>query len=69
MTKPPDCMKPHTIRMSQRTLDRAAELAPVMALDPDVSVYGIPSRSTVLRLAVVEGLKALEARYQQEDGA
>ncbi len=54
---------PTTIRLPAEVLARAEDLVEVLQADPEAIKWGRISRSTVLRLAVVEGLKVLERRH------
>lgn len=54
---------PTTIRLPAEVLTRAEALVEVLQADPEAVKWGRISRSTVLRLAVVEGLKVLEQKH------
>jgi putative intracellular protease/amidase len=56
---------PLSLRIPDSILARADELIPLLADDPDLSmiVGGKMTRSTVLRVAILRGIKALEADF------
>ncbi len=53
------------MRLPPDMLERAAALADRMAEVPEIAAHGKPTRSLVLRLAVLEGLKVLERRHKE----
>lgn len=55
-----------TIPVTDQQLDRAEALIPALSKDPAITIYGIPKKTTVLRLAVNLGLQALEAQHLVE---
>ena len=55
--------KQTALRLPTHFYDRADALVPIMDRDPAVNKYGRVLRSTVLRLAIDEGLAQLEKKY------
>ena len=53
-----------TIRLPQVILDEAENLVEIIGQDIDVSAIADVSRSTVLRMALAEGLKVLKRKYR-----
>lgn len=53
------------LRLPPELLKRAERLLPMVAADPRVSLLGRVSRSTVLRMALISGLDALEKQYRR----
>lgn len=52
------------LRLPHDLLERAEHLAPALAADPTLAAAGRgATRATVLRLAIVHGLNALEAQF------
>jgi len=51
------------VRLPSETMERLAALVPRVAADPAARAWGRVTRSTVLRLALEDGLSTLEARY------
>lgn len=54
------------IRLPRDWLARADALVPKLDRDEEVRAVARPSRSTVLRIAVLVGIKALEKKYGAE---
>ena len=54
------------LRLPKGTLERASRLAPALGEDPQFAAFGSVSKSMVLRLATLDGLAALEHRYQSK---
>lgn len=52
-----------SIRLPTAFIDRADRLLERMADAPEMAAHGALNRSDVLRLAILEGLTALEDRY------
>ncbi len=52
------------LRLPEGTLERAENLAPLLADDPQFAAMGKVTKSMVMRLAALDGLKVLEDRYQ-----
>jgi hypothetical protein len=52
------------VRVSPELLKRADRLIPRLSRDPAVTAIGNVSRSTVVKLALMRGLAALEAEYK-----
>ena len=57
-TKPPT-----SLPLTQDLLARADALIAAMATDPEVRALGMPTRTTVLRVALACGLRDLERQY------
>lgn len=55
-----------TVRVPGGTWDRAETIAAALADRPEFRAMRL-SRSTILRMALLEGLDALEARYREND--
>jgi hypothetical protein len=53
-----------SVRVSPETLKRADRLIPRLSRDPAITAIGNVSRSTVVKLALMRGLEALEAEYK-----
>lgn len=53
------------MRVPEGTNQRADALIEAISNDPKTEGFGKVTRSTVLRLAVIEGLKVLEKRYNK----
>jgi len=62
LTEEEDMEKPTTLRLPEDLLERADALVPAIASAGEYQAVRI-SRSTVLRLALLRGLVALEAEY------
>ena len=64
---------PISLRIPEAMLDRAEALVPLLADDPELAMVlgGKVTRSTVLRVALLRGIKALEADFATDatDGA
>ena len=57
------------LRLPSDVLERAAALVPRLAADPLLRAAGLtPTRSTVLRLAVVRGLDLIEGEFNDKTG-
>ncbi len=56
------------LRVAPADLDRAEALVPLVGADP-AARWGRVTRASVLRMALMEGLTALEARYTAGDKA
>ena len=56
---------PSSLRLPADLLSRADVLRPLVAQDEELRAFGRVSRSSVLRLAVLKGLEALEAQYRR----
>ncbi len=54
---------PTHLPLTQDLLERADALIAVMAADPDVRAVGMPTRASVLRVALACGLRDLERQY------
>jgi len=64
--KEPADSPPLSIRLQPSTIERLDALVPKIATDADVeAVMGKVQRSVVLRLALLEGLRVLERRYDE----
>jgi hypothetical protein len=50
--------------LTRDLLERADALIEIMAADPEVRALGMPTRTSVLRLAIARGLRDLERQYQ-----
>lgn len=58
-----------TLRVPVELIDRLGELVPLVETDADVvAMIGGASRSSVVRLALVEGMRVLERRYAKRPG-
>jgi hypothetical protein len=55
-----------SMRLPSTLLDQADALIESLQLDPSLSMMGKMTRSKVLRLALSEGLRALEHQYSRE---
>jgi hypothetical protein len=53
------------LRMPQGTAERAEKLVLMMSEDPKFIGMGKVSRSTILRLALLDGLEQFEKKYQK----
>jgi hypothetical protein len=53
-----------SVRVSPDLLKRADRLVPKVARDKTVTAIGNVSRSTIVKLALMRGLDALEAEYK-----
>jgi hypothetical protein len=60
---------PISLRIPEAMLERADALVPLLGDDPELAmvVGGKVTRSTVLRVALLRGIKALEADFATED--
>ena len=58
-TKPP-----MQLQLTPDLVARADALSAAMAADPEVRAVGLPTRTTVLRVALACGLRDLERQYQ-----
>ncbi len=56
---------PSSLRLPPELLSRADVLLPLIAQDAELRTFGRVSRSSVLRLAVLRGLEALETQYRK----
>ncbi len=52
-----------SLRVSQQLIDRVDALRNLLAKDPEVTVYGEPTRASLLRLAILRGLDVLEQTH------
>jgi hypothetical protein len=57
-----------TLRLPKALLQRADELVPKLRDNDEMMAMGRVSRSTVLRLAVLRGLEALEGSLPEANG-
>lgn len=55
-----------TLRLPPEQLARLDALIPAMQQSPELGVFGKVSRADVARLALAEGLRILEARYNAQ---
>lgn len=53
------------LRLAPDLIERADRLIETIGKDPTLSTVGEITRSTVLKLAIMEGLAVLEQRYEQ----
>lgn len=51
------------LRLPAELIDKAEALLPLVAADPAVTAVGRVTRSSVLRMALANGLKAMEWKY------
>ncbi len=51
------------LHVPEPLLDKAQQLVPVLARDPELAVMGRMSRALVLRLALQKGLDVLQQTY------
>jgi len=56
-----------TLRLPKEILERAEILVPELKRHPELALTRL-SRSLVLRLALMEGIEALEEKYLEEAG-
>lgn len=51
------------IRLPTELIDKAEEMLPRVAPDPEVAAVGRVTRTSVLRMALANGLKTMEWKY------
>lgn len=56
------------IRLPPELVEWADRLVPLVAKDPKVTTLGRVSRSSVLRMALLAGLEAVEKQYAPKKG-
>ena len=55
-----------TIRVPEQLVKRAEKLVKAVEKDPDLRTFGRPSKSSVMRLALLYGLNALDRKYSKK---